>query len=146
MIKDQIKNKMSNLGGVGLGIFLITLIFGLRTFWDDERKLLPPVMEFNMYLFSFQAEDGTDLPDIYLRLKGSEIFVEKEKIKATVLSYIHLSDRWDEYPPLFSAYFCSDIFLNKIGASRDMVEQVTIKYYVNRKTLKSFTSAIECTE
>jgi hypothetical protein len=144
MIKDQIKNKMSNLGGVGLGIFLITLIFGLRTFWDDERKLLPHVMEFNMYLFSFQAEDGTDLPDVYLRLNGNEIFVQKAAIKETVLSYIHLSDRWDEYPPLFRAYFCSEIFLDQIGASKDMVEQATIKYYVNRKIEKSFSVAIKC--
>ncbi len=135
---------IKKLGGYGFAIFLILLIFGTRTFWDHERRIIPHVMEFNMYLYSFSANDGTEFPDVSLSIDGEAISLDKEKLKTTSMGYIHLSDRWDFFPPLYSSYFCDPKVSEKLGYKIVPKFKIEISYIKNYSENVSYVQEIRC--
>ena len=116
----------------GVIMTFLILSFGSRTFWDTERFFIPHVFEFNMYLFSISADDGSDLADISIINNGIILPLDKDAILDSALGYLHLSDRWEHYAPLYDDYFCSSLVARKLGyklSGQDYIEISFIKNY-----------------
>ena len=135
---------LKKLGAYGSLVFLILLIIGTRTFWDQERKIIPHVMEFNMYLYSFSAPDGTEFPDISLIVGDETIILDKDKLKTTSMGYIHLSDRWDFFSPLYNSYFCDSRISEILGYKILPKFKISISYLKNYSEDVIYTQEIIC--
>ena len=133
-----------SLGLYGSIVFFVLLAFGLRTFWDTNRVFIPHVLEFNMYVHSFSADDGTDLPDIKVMLEDHEITLDKEELKSTTMGYLHLSDRWDFYPPLYDSYFCDSGVAEKLFYDRSKLKKIEISYVKNYSSIVVYKQEIKC--
>ena len=138
------KTFIEKLGIYGFVTFSILLIFGTRTFWDLERRIIPHVMEFNMYIYSFSATDRTEFPDISLSFGEETYFLDKEKVKTTSMGYIHLSDRWDFFPPLYESYFCDLKVSEKLGYKIFPKFNLEISYIKNYSEKILYRQEITC--
>ena len=126
-----------------IATFLI-LIFGSRTFWDTERFFIPHVFEFNMYLFSISADDNTDLADITITNNGNVLLLDKDAILDSALGYLHLSDRWEFYAPLYNDYFCSSLVAQKLGYKLSGEDYIEISFIKNYSEKVSYRQKINC--
>jgi len=84
-----------------------------------------------MYIHSISADDGSDLPDVKIINPESTLTLNKGEILDSALGYIHLSDRWDFYPPLYDAYFCNSNIVKKLGYILSDETVVEISYVKN---------------
>ena len=144
MLNRIIRQILNSLQIQGVLISILILMIGLRSYWDDERLVIPHVLEFNMYVHSISANDGTDLPDIKLSNSENTYFLDKEAISRSALGYIHLSDRWEFYPPLYDAYFCDSEISKKLGYDLSLPLVLEINYIKNYTEQVSFKHKLSC--
>ncbi len=144
-MKEIITRALNNLQLPGAIIFVLLLIIGLRAFWDSNRYFIPHVLEFNMYIHSFSSEDGTEFPDVKITNVDGVFKLDKAKIKLTSMGYIHLSDRWDFYPPLYDAYFCDADIAEVLGYKISKDIHLEISYIKNYSEVIRHQQELECT-
>jgi hypothetical protein len=141
-----LKTGYDNLQPWGLVAAFLVLSFGSRTFWDTERFFIPHVFEFNMYLFSISADDDSDLADITIINNGIVLPLDKGAILDSALGYLHLSDRWELYPPLYTQYFCSSSVARKLGYKLSGEDYIEISFTKNYSEKVLYRQKIECSQ
>jgi len=132
MIVNFLKYIPHRLGAFGTICLLIILAIGLRNFNVTVTSNTPHVMSFNMYQHSISAKDGSELPDIDLKVGQDEVSFTKAQIAKTTMGYLHISDRWKFYPNLYQDYFCSKKVSDYLGyVPKHKLLKVKISYIKN---------------
>lgn len=131
----------------GVVTFIGLMIIGTRTFWDTDRSLIPHVFEFNMYQHSISSPDlTTDMPEIgVVTTEGNQPF-DFSKTKNLTMGHIHLSDRWDFYPPLYRDFFCNPKIKEALQIDTKTAFRIYIKYIKNRKEPIQYEQTIACND